>query len=873
MANRKIKEASLKKIVVTGDMTIDWYEILTPPSQSKNNESNNAYNWQKYPRMLNFAKPGGALLLADFLGSVRGTKVLSPELNKMETVPPEKIVCSFVSLDKFPYSTSKGDKKNTVYRVKQHRGFAGPEKGKPTFLSVKGDEPNAAMVVLDDAGNGFREAPAVWPAALKKGNRPLVLVKMRPPIAKGSLWEKIQKHHAERMIVVVSADDLRKEGVKISRRLSWERTAKEFVWQMACNPGLVALNNCAYLIVRFGLEGAILYTRRSGVVESRLFFDPKIGEDGFGEIYPGNMTSVGSAFVAALALQISSRGLEGVKEGVRQGLMSARRLWQHGFGRDLEKLDYPGSTIFKPGEESEPPIADIIVPNPTATEPADPEFWCILDDTTQTGLEDVVYDYVIYGKDSALERVPVGQFHNLRTFDRYEIESFRSIKNLIREYLATPNINRPLSIAVFGSPGSGKSFGVTEVAEAVAPGKLQKLEFNLSQFNSTDELVAAFHKVRDIALSGKIPIVFFDEFDSELQGVLGWLKYFLAPMQDGQFRDGQATHPTGRAIFVFAGGTCSTYAEFCRGKRNPKIGIGNEEEEGPSYINQDTPAEKEFKMAKGPDFVSRLRGYVDIKGPNPVSEDDRLYLIRRALFLRFLLEKNARHLVDSRKKCQIDSGVLRAMIKVPEYKHGVRSMLAIIEMSMLTGRTSFEQAALPSPKQLELHVDAELFSRLVVRDVLLGSAREILAKTIHEKYLKDQKDRKPKDDPAMAPWKKLLEDLKESNRQQADHIPVKLKAIGCDFAPVAERRPVLIKFTAEEIEIMSEMEHDRFVAERFLQGWSLGPRNPEKKTSPYLVEWKEITEEIKEYDRHAVRGIPELLAKAGFEIYRLKRNR
>jgi len=868
MTNRKIKDPSLKKIVVTGDITIDRYEVLTTPSQS-----NNIYNWQKYPRMLNFAKPGGALLLANFLRSATATKVLSPELKKMETVPPEKIVYSFVSLDKFPYSTSKEDKKNTVYRVKQYKGFAGPEKENPSFLSVKDDEPKAAMVVLDDAGNGFREAPAVWPASLKKGNRPLVLVKMSSPIAKGSLWEKVQKHHAERMIVVVSADDLRQEGVKISRRISWERTAKEFVWQMACNPGLVALNNCACLIVRFGLEGAILHTRRSGVVESRLFFDPKMGEDSFGEIYPGNMIGVGSAFVTALALQISRKSLKGVEEGVRQGLMSARRLWKLGFSADLAKLDYPGSEIFKPSEGSEPPIADTIVPNPTATEPADPEFWCILDDTTQTGLEDVVYDYVIYGRDPALDRVPVGQFHNLRTFDRYEIESFRSIKNLIREYLAAPNINRPLSIAVFGSPGSGKSFGVTEVTEAVAPGKLQKLEFNLSQFNSTEELVAAFHKVRDVALGGKIPIVFFDEFDSEFRGILGWLKYFLAPMQDGQFRDGQVTHPIGRAIFVFAGGTCSTFTEFCRAKRSPKMRGENEEEEVPNQGNQDTPAEKEFKLAKGPDFVSRLRGYVDIKGPNPVSENDRLYLIRRALFLRFLLEQNARHLVDSRKKCQIDSGVLRAMIKVPEYKHGVRSMLAIIEMSMLAGRTSFEQAALPSPEQLELHVDAEIFSRLVVRDVLLGSAREILAKTIHEKYLKDQKDIKPKDDPAMTPWENLLEDFKESNRQQADHIPVKLKAVGCDFAPVVGRKPTLIKFTDEEIEIMAEMEHDRFVGERFLQGWSSGPRNLEKKTSPYLVVWKEITEEIKEYDKQTVRGIPELLAKAKFEIYRLKQNR
>jgi hypothetical protein len=198
-------------------------------------------------------------------------------------------------------------------------------------------------------------------------------------------------------------------------------------------------------------------------------------------------------------------------------------------------------------------------------------------------------------------------------------------------------------------------------------------------------------------------------------------------------------------------------------------------------------------------------------------------------------------------------------------------MLAIIEMSMLAGRKSFEQAAVPSPEQLELHTDAEMFSRLVVRDVLLGGAREALAKAIHEKFRQDRRDEKPKDDPAMVPWEELREDLKESNRQQADHIPVKLRAIGRDFAPVVGREPVSIEFTDEEIEIMAEMEHARYNSEKFLEGWSIGSiRDHDKKTSPYLVEWDKLPNNIKKYDRHAVRAIPELLASAGFEIYRLK---
>lgn len=34
-------------------------------------------------------------------------------------------------------------------------------------------------------------------------------------------------------------------------------------------------------------------------------------------------------------------------------------------------------------------------------------------------------------------------------------------------------------------------------------------------------------------------------------------------MQDGTFREGDSIHPVGKAIFVFAGGTSSTFKEFC----------------------------------------------------------------------------------------------------------------------------------------------------------------------------------------------------------------------------------------------------------------------------------------------------------------------
>jgi hypothetical protein len=150
---------------------------------------------------------------------------------------------------------------------------------------------------------------------------------------------------------------------------------------------------------------------------------------------------------------------------------------------------------------------------------------------------------------------------------------------------------------------------------------------------------------------------------------------------------------------------------------------------------------------------------------------------------------------------------------------------------------------------------------------LSTAMRERIARAIHEKYRRDQQGRKPASDPAMQPWERLAEHLKESNRRQAEHIPVKLRAIGRTMAP-AKERPAITAFTPEEVELLAELEHERWVAERRAAGWTAGPRDPERKTTPYLVPWADLAEEIREYDREAVRGIPDFLAGAGLEIRR-----
>ena len=482
---------------------------------------------------------------------------------------------------------------------------------------------------------------------------------------------------------------------------------------------------------------------------------------------------------------------------------------------------------------------------------ADPDFWTILQESTHERLEAVALNYVERGTDPVLDRVPVGRFGKLKTIDRTEIEGYRSIKNLISEYLAAGYVKRPLCIGVFGPPGAGKTFAVTQIARSVGESVLG-ISFNVAQWESPRDLASAFHRVRDVVLEGKVPLVFFDEFDASFEGTpLGWLKFFLDPMQDGRFKDGESEppHRQGHLRLRRSDERLSRRIHARRGRRRGGRTVPHGQR---SRLRQPS---------------ARLRGHLGI---NQKDENDRLYVIRRAVALRAQLETGARQLMDRSGRIRIDPGVLRALIKIPEYRHGMRSLESLIDMSMLSGREIFEQSALPPAPQLELHVDAETFMRLVARDVLVGAARERIAQAIHEAFVEDNNATKPEEDQRMLPWDDLTESLARSNREQADWFPTYLEAVDCGFLPAKDESPRHVEFTAAEVETLAQMEHERWWAQKRAVGYVFGPQESDvEKTHPCMVPWDQLPEAEKEKDREAVRDIPQRLAAAGFETYRL----
>ena len=298
-------------------------------------------------------------------------------------------------------------------------------------------------------------------------------------------------------------------------------------------------------------------------------------------------------------------------------------------------------------------------------------------------------EIVRIGTAKALRNVPVESIGGWESADRHEIEGVRSVLNAFKAHLSGKKTAKPLSIAVFGPPGAGKSFVVKQIAERLKLRKEDQLTFNLSQFESPEELAPAFHQARDLCLQGRLPVVFWDEFDTPCgERQLGWLRYFLAPMQDGEFVDGGRTFATGGGIYVFAGATCHSFHEFCSG-------------DGP-----------DCRAAKKPDFISRLQAYMDVRGINgiPDSITDQLYPIRRAVLLHSLLKRHAKHLRDDTEGFRLDPGVMDAFLKTTRYRHGARSMEAVITMSTLGGRKKYELSSLPPENILRMHVDSNEFT-------------------------------------------------------------------------------------------------------------------------------------------------------------------
>ena len=799
-----------------------------------------------------FTVPGGAAFI-QYLLSRKG-------LAKYE---PLEATCRCEHIELQPFEDKETGK--TSFFAGRRLGFV---EGNATPSSCDGNATSSSCdadyTVVYDADMGS--------IALPPDDTPVLWASNKVLPAK-EVFDKI----ASRCFLLLDVDVLRNSGAMISSKISWERSATELVWQLQNNPVLSYLHKVPHLLVTFAEDGAVYVKREKGVPAASLVLAHGGGE---GTLRGKHMGAGNKSFdaritnshepgddsfammTACLALQLPMFLNDDTPLKLMPVLKSPEKLLTEGYS--LEQLQSGCFDI--PDMQTDAPESWFEIPFTPDQSVIDPAYWCISNNVGDKRIFDIACQYVMKGA-QAIKGLPRLTFGALTTIDRHEIEAFRNICNLIDNYVQEDSV-RPLSIAVFGAPGSGKSFGVTQIAKNILPGKVEKLEFNVSQFTGNADLGYAFQKVRDVTLEGKLPLVFFDEFDSSRDSQpLGWVKSFLMPMQDGKFKDESGEHPLGKCILVFAGGTAASFEEFIKPMQAGQT-LTEPEPTAKPMQPEPTEAQQAFKNVKGPDFVSRLRGTINILGPNPKDASDINYVLRRALLLRALCMRKLK--MTEGIDAPISRHILYAMLLVPKYRHGARSMEAILDMSRIEDNT-WEPVSLPFYSQLDLHVDADAFIRLVLREVMLNSHIEKLAVAIHEKYLKEMIASGSKDKSNVVPWDELSEEFKDSNRNQARDIATKLESAGYDCDSGDSPYPSIDRFDDETVLSLAIKEHQRWMEEKWDNGWRYAPvRDNEKKLHPLLVEWDKLDPAEKKKDIDAVNNIFPLLKNIGFRVYKVE---
>jgi hypothetical protein len=768
-----------------------------------------------------------------------------------------------------PFPQTKDDKKASVWRAARPMGYGNADKSpKIEYHAQRINGVAPGVLVLDDGGFDFRLSANsdMWCLPAEKKAMPTWLVlKMSSPVAQGDLWYKLKQDFADNLICIVPANELRSEkDVYIGTGTSWERTIEDLSKALKTNPVLKALDACRHLIVTFSVDGALWIDRAAkNKVKATLIFDSARAEGEWAEVRNGNAFGFLSCMTAAVAHAVAehvtaNKQRLGLGLAIGTGLSAMRDLLDKGHGPGTAVPDgYPTARLAQLLAETKSDFAikEIGWPRNIAAKRA----WMMVseepsapNDARPSVISGISRQIVING-DVALRGTPHARFGALVTADRSEIEALRGLRRLMRDYHAEAKPERPLSIGVFGPPGAGKSFGVKQLAKEVF-GPEAWLEFNLSQFEGPADLVGAFHQVRDRVLGGVTPVVFWDEFDSR---AYSWLQYLLAPMQDGRFQHGQLNHAIGKCVFVFAGGTCFSFDEF-----KPQSG--------------DSKAEAEFKLAKAPDFKSRLDGYYNVFGPNQRTlpgkgnrpdPSDMSYPLRRGLFLR------AKFLGDAKGRLDIDPDLLEALLRVNKYEHGARSLeKLVLALKAPVGRP-IRRSSLPSPARLAMHVQAENFNKILDRntDYRMSTIIETLAAPIHETWRQGVGSKAPHLD---MPYAKLAPIDKEDNRAAARRIPDVLALVGLGFATRQEAKSAKKPGAAEiksyieaHIELLAEAEHDGWMSHRAKNSWRYGaPRDDALKLHPLMVPYGDLPEAEKEKDRRSVLSYQAKADAAGLVI-------
>lgn len=154
---------------------------------------------------------------------------------------------------------------------------------------------------------------------------------------------------------------------------------------------------------------------------------------------------------------------------------------------------------------------------------------------------------------------------------------------------------------------------------------------------------------------------------------------------------------------------------------------------------------------------------------------------------------------------------------------------------------------------------------------LCDETQDRLARAFHQLYLDQRKSAREKDPtqarrPAELPWEELPETFRDASRALADHLRIKLFTVGLEAVPAlrTHREEDVPPLTEAQIALLSELEHARWCAERWMSGWSYArQRDDGALRHNLLIPWSELAVAERHLDRQMVENLRTVLGTAG----------
>jgi hypothetical protein len=204
----------------------------------------------------------------------------------------------------------------------------------------------------------------------------------------------------------------------------------------------------------------------------------------------------------------------------------------------------------------------------------------------------------------------------------------------------------------------------------------------------------------------------------------------------------------------------------------------------------------------------------------------------------------------------LSSNILKKLIK-NDSKEQINVVMALMNPEGILSKW-YNVETIANIRLHKFNVIEESFTKRSI----ISEKMDDLAKLAHASYLPPVGERNP-EKASHKEWEYLGIDFKNQNREQADHLDVKVRALGCKIVPLdSPEEEFIIDETTEIFEILAETEHNRWVGCMTLSGWKLGAkRDDNNKIHTDLIPYEKLSKEVKQYDRDTVLNMRVLLEK------------